>query len=170
MGPQALPARRLPRPPGLHRRHHALLAGGAAAQPAGPASSNIRANYDLAQPCVFEGLRNPHDFVHLFDPRTDTVVLLEHLNNELRPTDFENGLDVIGQYARYLVETGLLPPERRIAYEFPELHEPAGVVAPGAGATAAERCATCRVSTRRFSISSPCSAHRRRRKAARRRS
>src|SRR5262245_54529373 len=99
----------------------------------------IRAHYDLSRPCVFEGLRNPHDFVHLFDPRTDTVVLLEHTGNDLRPTGFESGLDLIAQYARYLVETGLLPAERMIAYEFAEFHEPAGVVAPAVSGDAAVR-------------------------------
>src|SRR4051812_23127630 len=32
---------------------------------------HLRTHHDLSRFVVLEGVRNPHDFVHLFDPRTD---------------------------------------------------------------------------------------------------
>jgi len=55
---------------------------------------------DLRRDCVVEGIRNPHDFVHLFDPRADVAVLLNHVGNPVTRTAFESGLDVIAEYLR----------------------------------------------------------------------
>jgi hypothetical protein len=62
----------------------------------------------LDGPCVVEGMRNPFDFVHAFDPRSDAVVLLTRADNALAPTSFERGLDVIRAYLEWLRGAGLL--------------------------------------------------------------
>jgi hypothetical protein len=86
----------------------------------------IRTHHDLGRFNVIEGVRNPHDFVHLFDPRRDAVVFLEHTANELRPTAFEGGLGVIETYLDYLRDAGLLSRPDVFVYRYPELYEPAG--------------------------------------------
>lgn len=83
----------------------------------------ISKNYDLSGRCVIEGIRSLHDFVHLFDPRVDHVVFLEHDGNELVPTLFERGLVLIDQHVRLQVELGLVSSERVVRYRFPELRE-----------------------------------------------
>jgi hypothetical protein len=92
----------------------------------------VRSHYDLSLPCVVEGVRNPHDFVHLFDPRTDSAVFLHYIQNDLPATAFEAGLDLIRRYLAYLQATGLLEPARVVEYRFPEFHQPAGVLPDGA--------------------------------------
>ncbi|MEZ4402987.1 MAG: hypothetical protein R3B06_23395 [Kofleriaceae bacterium] len=71
-------------------------------------------------PCVIEGIRNPLDFVHLYDPRRDVTVWLEHLASELSPTAFERGLDVIASYLDWQAAAGLADagPTRRMRYRF----------------------------------------------------
>src|SRR5262249_55896973 len=92
----------------------------------------IRRHHDLGRFNVIEGVRNPHDFVHLFDPRQDTALFLEHTANDLRPTAFEGGLAVIRSYLDYLREAGMLVGPRLFVYRYPELFEPAGqVIRPG---------------------------------------
>jgi hypothetical protein len=86
----------------------------------------LRAHHDLGRFNVIEGVRNPHDFVHLFDPRRDTAVFLEHTGNDLRPTLFEGGLGVIRSYLDYLRDAGLLGGPATFVYRYPELYEPAG--------------------------------------------
>jgi hypothetical protein len=62
---------------------------------------------DLDAPCVIEGVRNPFDFVHLFDPRADAVVTLAHATPPVAITAFERGLEVIAGYLDWLAATGL---------------------------------------------------------------
>jgi hypothetical protein len=86
----------------------------------------IRAHHDLRRFHVVEGVRNPHDFIHLFDPRQDRAVFLEYTTNELRPTAFEGGLQVIRGYLDYLTNSGLVDGASRLVYRYPDLYEPAG--------------------------------------------
>jgi len=70
-----------------------------------------REQHDLADagaPCVVEGMRNPFDFVHAFDPRRDLVVMMERADNTLQRTAFERGLDVIRDYLAWLRGAGLM--------------------------------------------------------------
>ncbi|MCI0459887.1 MAG: hypothetical protein L0Z62_23295 [Gemmataceae bacterium] len=92
--------------------------------------------YDLSRPFVIDGVRNPHDFIHLFDPRADAAVFLEHIDTDLPPTRFERGLEVIRAYLDYLGDTGLLEGERVFGYRFRAFHEPAGLIGESAQATA----------------------------------
>jgi hypothetical protein len=68
----------------------------------------LRSHHDLERPCVIEGVRNPYDFIHLFDPREDRVVFLTFTGDHLSRTLFERGLEVIEAYLNYLVDTGLI--------------------------------------------------------------
>jgi hypothetical protein len=72
-----------------------------------PRVEYIRGHHDLTRPTVLEGIRNPHDFVHLFDPRTDWAIFLEHSQPDQPRDPFEGGLVLIGDYLAYLKETGL---------------------------------------------------------------
>ncbi len=78
----------------------------------------IKSKYDLMKSCVIEGIRNPHDFVHLYNPATDIVVLLDWTENGLKETEFERwGLGAIRSYLRFLSETGILGQEAPV-HEF----------------------------------------------------
>lgn len=100
----------------------------------------IRSEYDLTRPSVLEGLRNPHDFVHLFDPTRDGVAVLEHTANDLVPTAFEGGLDVIARYLAYLETSGMMDPGRVRRYRFPEFYAKVGVVPAPVAPDAAGVC------------------------------
>ncbi|MCA9679356.1 MAG: hypothetical protein H6708_04760 [Kofleriaceae bacterium] len=78
---------------------------------------HLAAHHDLTA-CVIEGVRNPFDFVHLFDPRTDAVVTLAHGNTALTATGFEAGLDVIDAYLAWLDGCGLAGAGPRLRYTF----------------------------------------------------
>jgi hypothetical protein len=62
---------------------------------------------DLGAPCVIEGVRNPFDFVHLYDPRVDASVWIEHTATTLEATELERGLDVIAGYLDWLARAGI---------------------------------------------------------------
>ncbi len=68
---------------------------------------HLTATAALAGPCVIEGVRNPLDFVHLFDPRQDVVIWLEIEGARPAPTAFERGLDVIAAYLDWQHEAGV---------------------------------------------------------------
>jgi hypothetical protein len=90
---------------------------------------HLAAHHDLAGPCVIEGIRNPLDFVHLYDPRGDVTVWLDHGANPLVPTEFEGGLDVIAAYLDWLAAAGLSD-ATRLRYRFGALRR----TDPGAAA------------------------------------
>ena len=72
----------------------------------------------LAGGCVIEGERNPHDFVHLFDPRTDWAVTLVNLHNPIPPTPYEQGLEVIWRYLEWLAANGFILASQDLRYSF----------------------------------------------------
>lgn len=51
--------------------------------------------------CLIEGVRNPRDFMHLFDYRKDLVVFLSRDGMEII-NEFEEGIEVIKQYVKWL--------------------------------------------------------------------
>ncbi|MBY0359890.1 MAG: hypothetical protein K2W82_17940 [Candidatus Obscuribacterales bacterium] len=83
----------------------------------------IAGKYDLNSFCVIEGLRNPFDFIHLFDYRHDFVVFLEHEDNGLTATGFEQGLDIIRLHLAYQQNLGLLKSERVISYRYRNFYD-----------------------------------------------
>ena len=94
---------------------------------------NPRACLDVAGPemlvpCVVEGMRNPFDFVHAFDWRTDLVVFVERIDNTLVKTAFEGGLDVIRDYLVWLDAAGIAS-QRMLTCSFPDTTTLESVVA-----------------------------------------
>lgn len=94
---------------------------------------NPRACLDVAGPemdvpCVVEGMRNPFDFVHAFDWRTDLVVFVQRGDNALERTAFEEGLEVIGNYLTWLRKAGILEGDRVLVRHFPDADAIEGVV------------------------------------------
>lgn len=58
---------------------------------------------------VLEGFRNPRDFLTLFNPKTDRVVILYPWGQTLRPSPFEmEGLGVIEEAINWLTKFHLL--------------------------------------------------------------
>lgn len=58
---------------------------------------------------VLEGIRNPRDFLSLFDTRRDRVVVLKIPSSPLRPLSFETeGLAIIEQSIDWLVKCGIM--------------------------------------------------------------
>jgi hypothetical protein len=78
----------------------------------------LQTQYDLSQPCIVEGERNPHDFLHLFHPRHDLVVSLVHSNNPIPRTTYELGLDIIWAYLAWLLENRLIQSRQDRRYTF----------------------------------------------------
>ena len=68
----------------------------------------LNEQHDLSQACVIDGVRNPHDFIKLFDPKYDSVIILQRKKNPIRPTQFESGIELISAYLQYLEKTGLI--------------------------------------------------------------
>lgn len=62
--------------------------------------------------CVVEGVRNPRDFVCLFDYRADRVVYLSCAETDVEETTFGHGVDVIRELTDYWVRCGLLDVRR----------------------------------------------------------
>lgn len=59
-----------------------------------------------ARPAVIEGLRNVADFVHFFDPETDSVIRIDTDPASMSP--FDGGVLVIDSYLQWMVSTGLI--------------------------------------------------------------
>lgn len=75
---------------------------------------SIRSAYDLdSGGLVIEGVRNPHDFHHLFRPERDAVVLLWPAHPSTWATSFEaGGILAISESLQWLVAEGILAAER----------------------------------------------------------
>lgn len=78
----------------------------------------ITTNYDLSQPSIIDGARNPHDFVHLFRPQYDTAIILNYTPNNIVYTPFEQGIEIIKSYLDWLSNNGIIRPEQVQTYTF----------------------------------------------------
>lgn len=78
-------------------------------------STYIKNNYDLTKNVIIEGIRNPNNFFDLFNINEDKVIFLDYLNNEVKQTKFENGIDVIKHYLNWNLELNIIP-QNRIQY------------------------------------------------------
>ena len=65
---------------------------------------------------VIEGMRNPYDFVHLFDPRTDHVVAL--FGPPAVSSPFDRGIEPLLAYVDWTIEIGLCDATRKRVYRF----------------------------------------------------
>ena len=75
-------------------------------------------HYDLYKPSVIEGVRNPRDFMRLYDPAKDVVHRLIYKGNPITPTKFEEGVEIIGRYMEWLQDLALITSEQYIVHEF----------------------------------------------------
>lgn len=78
----------------------------------------MKANHDLAQPVVIEGLRSPSDFFQLVDLRHDMVVFLNRDPNPYLSNAYESGLVVIDKYLKWAERNGFVDKERRVSYVY----------------------------------------------------
>lgn len=78
----------------------------------------LRASYSLDQGgFVIEGLRNPRDFLNLFRPNIDVIVLLWFEKNPIKPTGFESfGLGVIRSAIAWMKDYSGLTDDRILNY------------------------------------------------------
>lgn len=67
---------------------------------------------DMSGSCVVEGVRNPYDFIRLYDPRYDQVVFLRRRGKDAAQV-FENGVRVIEEYVQYVRDADLASHENR---------------------------------------------------------
>jgi hypothetical protein len=75
------------------------------------------------RPAVIEGVRNPADFVRLFDAQRDEVRHLVHRRPTVQPTTFDRGVDVIAAHLRWMIATHLVEPWRYEVQEFDTYEE-----------------------------------------------
>ena len=76
----------------------------------GAASEYIRSHYDLSHDMIIEGVRNPYDFMQLFNPQEDDVITIEYKNNPVRPNHFEKtGIDAIHEYLYWMTMNDIAP-------------------------------------------------------------
>jgi hypothetical protein len=78
----------------------------------------LRANPQTSGACVIEGVRNPRDFIGLFDPRADVAIFLKKRGHTIAETDFERGLSVIDAYLAWSIQNGLSPASARVEHVF----------------------------------------------------
>lgn len=78
-------------------------------------STYIKNNYDLTKNIIIEGIRNPNNFFDLFNINEDKVIFLDYLNNEVKQTKFENGINIIKDYLNWNLELNIIQ-KNRIQY------------------------------------------------------
>jgi GTPase SAR1 family protein len=78
----------------------------------------LQKKYDLNQPSVIEGIRNPFDFANLFDPNTDRVIRITYKNNKLQPTEFEKGLEVVDDLLTWMINNQMMTDTQVLNLDF----------------------------------------------------
>ncbi len=71
----------------------------------------IKKNHNLNKNCVIDGIRNPTDFIKLFDPKFDRVLFIEH-HAHLITSDFESGIFVIDEHLKWLIRNYFISPKQ----------------------------------------------------------
>ena len=61
---------------------------------------------------IIDGIRNPYDFVNLFDQQRDRCLHLVYLSNPIATNNFEQGLTVIQAYLDWLLTNHLIQPHQ----------------------------------------------------------
>ena len=67
---------------------------------------------------VIDGIRNPHDFIHLFDWQSDRCLSLIYQHCPVPSNEFEQGLVVIEAYLNWLLTNRLIQHSQAIAIKF----------------------------------------------------
>lgn len=91
-------------------------------------SNYIINNYDLKKDVIIEGIRNPNNFFSLFDIIKDKVIILKYLNNQIKPTSFEKGIDVIENYLNWNLELNIINKNRIQILEYNNYNEIKGLL------------------------------------------
>lgn len=78
----------------------------------------LKKTYDLNQPSVIEGVRNPFDFANLFDPSADGVIRISFKNNKLQPTEFEKGLEVVDDLLSWMFKNQMISDTQVLNLDF----------------------------------------------------
>ncbi|GEM_PF-6190117 len=72
---------------------------------------------------VIDGIRNPYDFVNLFDWRCDRCIHLIYERNPISTNGFEQGLGVIQAYLTWLLDNSLIQKHQMITLNFQAFHK-----------------------------------------------
>ncbi len=83
----------------------------------------IQDQLDLSGNTVIDGLRNPYDFVQLFNWSSDRCIHLIYQQNPIPTNSFEQGLSVIQDYLNWLLKNQLIQPEQALTLNFQTFHE-----------------------------------------------
>lgn len=67
---------------------------------------------------VIDGIRNPHDFIHLFDWQSDRCLSLIYQHCPIPSNSFEQGLIVIETYLNWLLTNHLIQSSQAIVIQF----------------------------------------------------
>jgi len=78
----------------------------------------IRERLPCSGGIIVDGIRNPHDFIHLFDWQSDRCLHLIYQRHPISSNSFEQGLAVIEAYLDWLLKNHLIQPDQAIALRF----------------------------------------------------
>jgi hypothetical protein len=81
-------------------------------------SDYVKHKLSVGRDAIIDGVFSERDFVTLFDPAVDSVVILEHLQSSIKPTSYEEGLDAIEDKIGQLEIEGRLASKRVHRYRF----------------------------------------------------
>jgi len=84
---------------------------------------NININYiknQMSVSCVIEGIRNPIDFTNIFNFNNDIVIKLNYTKNNLKITEFEDGIDIIGRVCEWAIINKIMPSENMKDFTYDE--------------------------------------------------
>lgn len=70
-------------------------------------SKYIKENYDLNN-VIIEGIRNPNNFFDLYEIKKDKIIVLDYLNNPIKETTFEKGINIIVDYLKWNIEHNII--------------------------------------------------------------
>ena len=71
---------------------------------------------------VIDGIRNPYDFVTLFNWQFDRCLYLNYQCNPIPTNPFEQGLSVIQTYLKWLLDNRLIQPHQAMTLDFQAFH------------------------------------------------
>lgn len=67
---------------------------------------------------IIDGVRNPNDFIKLFDPNRDVVVFVDPISPSKYSTLFDDGVDIIVSYVYWMIQNGLFDGDRFFQIEY----------------------------------------------------
>lgn len=71
--------------------------------------------------CVIEGIRNPYEFLNLYNPATDFVIFLDHAGGVIQPTIFDaRGVPLIRETLLWMLDAGVAPKDSVVEFSYGE--------------------------------------------------